>query len=487
MNVARRAREEDGPAPGNLARNAARTVRRWRRSHRTESPTARLRPWPQSIVCPRSLVLAWAFTMALGWSIAASAAERPEAKTGEPITVRSQSGQFVVHGLPMGPPASGSITSAVQYLRLDPGLTAVSLERIRQAMQGLLGWPNQWQGLITVVTEPVRSPDARVQTTTVRFGDGWGYRIVYPEIVDKEQFINTAVRMILAEFANRRAQGREAELPPWLVDGLSAELMATALPVLALEPAAEANERSRNPDPLEAVRLALREREPLSFDDLAMPGPEWFTPGASPHYRACAHLFVHELLRLRDGRGCLRRMLERLPDNLNWQTTFLQAFSPHFSRLLEVDQWYALAATGVRGRDRSSSFPTSVALHQLDEILATAADVRVAAQELPVRTDIRLQRVVTEWDFPRQHAVLIDKVTRLRSLQSRAAPELAGLVGDYARALVEYVGEKNLALPSTERARERLKPKGTVPTLIARLDELDRRKAALATGEGAGR
>ncbi|HEU0008425.1 MAG TPA: hypothetical protein VFT34_01270, partial [Verrucomicrobiae bacterium] len=48
----------------------------------------------------------------------------------EALVARSTSGQFVVRGLPQGPLRSGQSTSEVGYLRLDPSLTAVSLERI---------------------------------------------------------------------------------------------------------------------------------------------------------------------------------------------------------------------------------------------------------------------------------------------------------------------------------------------------------------------
>src|SRR5262245_39629925 len=98
----------------------------------------------------------WAFGLATllmtGWAQRVPAGDAPI--QNDPLTVRSQSGQFVVHGLPMSPALAGFPTSAVQYLRLDPNLLAVSLERIRQAIRAELEWPDQWQGLIHVVTEP---------------------------------------------------------------------------------------------------------------------------------------------------------------------------------------------------------------------------------------------------------------------------------------------------------------------------------------------
>ena len=414
-----------------------------------------------------------------------SAAPPPPPYSAEwekPITVRSQSGQFVVSGLPMGPPLRLGSTSAVQYLRLDPNLTAVSLERIRQAIQGELGLPDQWSGLITVNTEPLRGEDTRVLITGVHYANGWGYRIVFPEIIDKDRFLHVVVKTILLEFANRRARMREAEIPPWLVEGMAA-VLSVSMPVLALEPSAEINRRERVPDPLAAVRESLRQHQPLSLDDLSVPDKDWEQLAGvdALHFRACAHLFVHELLRLRDGRECLRQMLERLPENLNWQTTFMESFGRHFSRLLDIDQWYALHAAGVRGRDRSSVFPATVTLQQLQEILVTSVDIRVEAQELPMRLEVTLSRLVTEWDYPRQHAVLVDKIARLASLQSRASADLVGLIGDYRTALVVYVGSNRLRLPVTDKERNRLRPRGSAAALVQRLAILDARRAAPAS------
>ncbi len=425
-----------------------------------------------------------ALGLALALWIASDASSRaadalPPAKP-QPVTIRSQSGQFVVRGMPQGLPSPTGSTSTVQYLRLDPNLTAVSLERIRQAVQTELGLPNRWQGMISVVTEPVRDENTRVTITSLRYPSGWGYRIVFPEIIDKDRFVSAVAKTVLMEYANQRAVSREAELPLWLSEGLTAEVMARSLPVLALEASTEINGRGQSPDPLAGARQRLREREPVSFDDLSMPAGD-FGEADAAHYRACAHVFVHELLRLRDGRACLRRMLEGLPDNFNWQTTFLQAFERHFKRLLDVDQWYALAVTGSQTRDLSAILSPAVTLDQLDGLISTEVEVRVAAQELPIRIGMKLSRLVTEWEYARQHEVLVGKIGRLRALQPRAAPETAGLVDAYLEALTSYVGPKNLTIPTRPRALARLRPKGDLRTLLEKLEQLEARRVELTT------
>jgi hypothetical protein len=394
----------------------------------------------------------------------------------EPVTTRSQSGQFIVRGLPMGAPVSGYSTSAVQYLRLDPTLTAVSLERIRQAMLAELGLPDEWRGLITVSTHPVERDDPSARFVTTRYTDGWGYRLELPERMDKSRFINAAVRVVLMEIANRSATTREAELPPWLAEGLAAELQATSLATLALEPETRMVQRG-GADVLRGARQILRRRPALRFDELNMPSVEQASGDNAELYRACAHLFVHELLQLRGGRDCLRDMVRRLPENLNWQTTFLRAFAVHFPRLIDADKWYSLSVVHLSGRDLLSALPDPAALTQLDDLLVTPVQVRLQANELPIQTSVTLQRLITEWEFARQQPVLRQKAELLLALRQRASPDLASLVEGYALALQTYANgkpPKRVVLRDGQMDRARL-PTG-VKNLLKQLDELDARR-----------
>lgn len=405
-------------------------------------------------------------------------AGRPAIAAPEPVSIRSQSGQFTVRGLTLGAPVSGFSTSTVPYLRLDPTLTAVSLERIRETLvEDTLGLKSKWRGLITVTTHPVQEDNPSTRITSVRYTDGWGYRLDLPERIDKEQFIDLAVRVLLIEIANRGATAREAEMPPWLAEGLSAELQAGTLSTLALEPAPPMDRSGRKPDPLRSVREILRRRPALKFDELNMPTAEQASGGNAELYRACAHLFVHELLRLRGGRDALRDMVLRLPENLNWQTTFLRSFASHFPRLIDADKWYALNVAHVIGRDPMSVWPLETTWKHLEEILATKVQVRLVANELPIDTTVTLQRIVTEWEFARQQPVLLQKVERLLALRPRASPELAELVDAYARVLRAYAnGRPPKFKPSPLATGETMRLPPAVRNLVQQLDELDTRR-----------
>ncbi len=402
------------------------------------------------------------------------------ARALEPVTVRSQSGQFIVQGLPLGVPQSGYSTSVVKYLRLDPTLTTVSLERIRQAILGELGMKDQWRGLITVTTHPVEEDQPMIQVNSVHYKDGWGYRVELPERIDKDQFIRVAVKVILSEIANRDAVTREAELPPWLAEGIAAELQSTVLSTLALEPETQTTRRDLRPDPLRVAREALRRRPTLRFDDLCMPTAAMFAPANLEVYRACSQVFVHELLRLRTGRDCLRDMLVRLPQNLNWQTTFLQSFNAYFQRLIDADKWYSLTIANVSSRDPLSRWPLEMSWKQLDEILSTQVQVRLDASELPITTAVTLQRIVVEWDTEKQQPVIAQKVASLQSLQPRIAPELAELVGAYAEVLQAHLAGRSIKLPAPPRGAEvATKLPSRIRKVVRHLDVLDARREAM--------
>jgi len=301
-----------------------------------------------------------------------------------------------------------------------------------------------------------------------------------PERIDKERFIDVAVRVMLLEIANRAATAREAEMPPWLAEGLSAELQAGTLSTLALEPAPAMDQSGRKADPMRFVREVLRRRPALKFDELNMPTAEQVSGGNAELYRACAHLFVNQLLRLRGGRDALRDMILHLPDNLNWQTTFLRSFASHFPRLIDVDKWYALNVAHVSGRDLMSVWPLETTWKQLEEILATKVQVRLAADELPIDTTVMLQRIITEWEFERQRPVLLQKVERLQALRQRATPELAELVDGYARVLRSYVnGRPPKFKPSPLAANDTKRLPVAVRNLLQQLDELDARRTRL--------
>jgi hypothetical protein len=399
----------------------------------------------------------------------------------EAVVARSTSGQFVVRGLPQGPLRSSQSTSEVNYLRLDPSLTAVSLERIRQSLYGELNLPDTWRGPVRVSTFPAQEDSPPITVTSIHYKDGWEYRVEMPEIIEKPRFVRCAVNVILREFANRSADTREAELPPWLTEGLASELEATSLPSLALEPTTTPPglvRVERGHDPLRQAREVVRSGGLLTFTQLSLPTDVELSGANRLRFQACSHLFVRELLRLHGGREALRNMLERLPQYLNWQTAFLRAFETRFPRLIDLDKWYTLTTTHVSGRDNTSVWPLDTTLSRLDEILSTTVQVRSGANDLPLSAPVSLQRVLGELEPSKQIPVLELKRLQLEMLLGRAAPELAGLIVDYLRAIDASLRQSRAA------AGRRNVPAGksvATPEMLRTLDGLDRRLNAIRT------
>ena len=398
----------------------------------------------------------------------------------EALVARSTSGQFVVRGLPQRPLRSGQSTSEVAYLRLDPSLTAVSLERIRQSLYGELNIPDKWRGLVTVSTFPAQEDSAPITVTSIHYADGWGYRVEMPEIVEKTRFVRCAVSVILREFANRNAFDREAELPAWLTEGLASELEATSLASLALEPTPTTGlvRVERGHDPLRQAREVVRAGGLLTFTQLSLPTETELSGANRQRFQACSHLFVRELFRLRGGREALRDMLERLPQHLNWQTAFLRAFESRFPRLVDVDKWYTLTITHVSGRDNLSAWPEDTTVARLDEILSTTVQVRAGTNDLPFSAPVRLQRVLGELEPSRQIPVLELKRLQLEMLRGRSTPEVAVLIGDYLETL-------DACLRRSRAAANKRAPAGgksvATPDILKRLDLLDQRLEAVRT------
>ena len=399
--------------------------------------------------------------------------------SAEPVALRSHSGQFLVRGLRLtGPPLAGASEGPVTYVRLDPALLAISCERIKAAVLDELVMKDQWRGKIYISLRPVRDDHEQIVVTSMHYTDGWNYRLEIPEQVNGARLVKSVVEVVLMELANRNAGLREAELPLWLTEGLAAHLQATALSNFTLEPETRVSRKQRGLDPLSHARERLRTHAPLTFNELSWPSEEQLSEENLETYQSCAQLFVSELFHLRGGPGYGREMLARLPQNLNWQTTFLSAFSAYFDRLLDIDRWWSLHVVHFTGQGLSSVWVQKESWKQLDGILITPVQVRLSPAELPLTVPARLQSILAEWDFQRQRPVLLQKLNFLAALRLRASSEAIGLVEDYRQTLEAYVQKRSKAGGA---ARKKISPaeKLLVSEAVKRLDYLDNLREAL--------
>ncbi len=389
-----------------------------------------------------------------------------------PLSVESRSGQFIVSGFTIlgGPRPLQNATGELRYVRLEPSLLAVSCERVKHGLLQTLGVNDQWRGRIYVRIYPAPAEMEPVQLMSIHHLDGWHYRLDLPEHVESGQLVDALVRVLLLEIANRKAGAQQADLPLWLSKGLAAELRRSTLLNFTVELDTSVVQTGLRKDPLAGPRERLQSQRVLSLDELSWPTEEELTGEKKDLYESCAHLFVHQLLRLERGAACLREFLQILPERLNWQTAFLRAFHDHFPRLVDLDKWWSLNAVHVLGRQTRYTWGSETVLNELNQIVSAPVEVRLQASELPMGTIARLQNILTEWEYEQQDAVLPRALARLRALRTRTPAELAGLVDGYREVLERYL---------EKRGQSRRRDRGLIAEILKALHELDERRMTL--------
>jgi hypothetical protein len=355
-----------------------------------------------------------------------------------PVVITSSSKQFTVRGQRLGH-LKDTAPSGSSLVLLDPSLLAVTAENVRYALARELGWGPEWRGRVLVDLHPVQVDNQPILIRPIRSPQGWSYHIDMPDEVDAPRLMQALVEVLVNEFASRQAGDCTVELPPWLVPGLAAHLRSGPLDASVISPNRPVVRTRVQKDPLAAVRARLQTHTPLTVEQLNWPAPDQFEEERTAQYEASAHLFVRELLRLRGGPDGLTRMLTLLPEHLNWQLAFLRAFQSHFERLIDLEKWWALVLANFSGYDPAQKWSRPESLQRLDEVLYTPVQVRLATNEIPHDSQVSLQVVLAEWDYPQQVPVLRTKVVRFVEMKPHLAPEVAALADDYQAVLEVYL------------------------------------------------
>jgi len=418
------------------------------------------------------------------------------------LSIVSSSGQFTVRGLPVGQLKSAPVSHS-SLVVLDPSLLVVTCETLRTAVVRELGLPTGWQGPIFIQLHPARSGFETVRVHAMRSAERWSYRVEMPDEMPSGRLIRLLVEVILLEHANRGAKDTRVELPPWLAPGLAARLEAKGLDAAVLSPARSVAVVRGNflgagnteatvlmpdrpaaltqvrTDEATVVRNRLGAQPALTVEELNWPADLPVDGPGRARYDASAHLFVLELCRLRDGPSRLCGLLERLPDHLNWQVAFLEAFRGHFDRMVDVEKWWSLVVTRYTNHDPGMTLSFEESLQRLDEVLYTPVEVRLEKDDLPHQSQVSLQTVLLEWKPALRLATLRDKAARLAALQPRLAPEVALVAEEYRDALTGYL---NLAQARLTAPASKLGTDARLASLrgtVNRLHQLDARRQRL--------
>jgi hypothetical protein len=328
---------------------------------------------------------------------------------------------------------------------LDPSLLVAQCERLKALLLTELGEPDRWQGRIDLIINPSLAESDGPELTAVRRSQGWTYELVLPRNVAQEILLRKLFQTLLLEMANRHAGVQSAEIPLWLVEGMSAHLKAHSLQTLMLQPGQAVSANIIWDKGSEKMPAELRQHAALAFQQLSWPQESDLTAEGLPLYRTCAQLFLEGLLRFDDGKACLRSMIDQLAEHWNWQTTFLLAFHSHFDQLLDVEKWWSVNYVDLARGSKAQAWPAADCRRALQSSLDIPVEVHFDAGQMPVEAKVTLQEVVRQWPPKDAFAALQRAIGGLKYLEPRATPEWRTLTQLYLKTLLDYLRDSQAA------------------------------------------
>jgi hypothetical protein len=418
--------------------------------------------------------------------------------------IGSLSGQFFVSARrPSVSVHSLQLATAPDMITLQPALATVSCERIKQELLRELGMRDQWQGKIFVTIAPAESTDDPVGVAPERFAGKWNCGIQFPDVIDRDRFVEAVVRACLTEIGNRNSGGRFAEVPEWLVQGFTGQLFGYCEEQFVLAPPQRGKDgysvtrlgleltdnprmsgpNVRNLNPLAEAIAVVHKNPPLTYDQLSWPTDDQLTGGARDNYRSSSQLFVSQLLRLKNGPPCMSAMLAELPNYLNWQLAFLDAFHTSFGEQLDVEKWWALQLADFTGRDLLHLWTPEESWKKMDQFFQIPIDVKIGPAPA-MRTDITFQTAIRGWSRTRQLQLLKQKLWDIELLRSHVSLDYIPLVEGYRDVLQSYYkkrmsGARNIPkygplldkleedtiqkLSDLDASREKMRPEPQIP------------------------
>jgi hypothetical protein len=321
---------------------------------------------------------------------------------------------------------------------LEPSTLVVSCERLKGLLLDKLGLPDQWQGRIDLTINLALTEDKGPQLTATRWPHGWTYELELPRSVKEEILLRSLIQTLLLEIANRQAGVQSADIPLWLVEGMSAELQAKNFPTFIVQPGQSWSANIVWNKGSQMMPSELRQHPPLSFQQLCWPQASDLTPAGLPLYRSCAQLFLEDLLRFDDGRACLVSMIAQLPEHWNWQTGFLLAFHSHFDQLLDVEKWWGVNSVDFTKGYKAQLWSPADCRKKLRDSLDVPVEVHFGADRMPVEAKITLQEVIRQWRPADALNAIQRAIAGLKFLVPRATPELRPLTELYLKTLLDY-------------------------------------------------
>ena len=372
-------------------------------------------------------------------------------------TITSESGQFVVHGSTLPLPPRRTATNNPAMVELNSQLAAVSAERTRRLFARQLHLQERHRDEVHIILLNRIEPDAPIHLVTRVFSDRFQYQLGLPGRLENTRLVRSLVRSMLQEFANRGGR-RSADLPPWIVEGMTQQVLSEFMPAYVSNRRPLTREVSGY-DLLSDARTYFSTNSCMTIEELSFYGDSEGEALDRKRFDYSAQLLVHELLQLPNGAMLMQNFLRTLPSTLNWQTAFYHTYAAHFKDPLALTKWWMLTWVDFQSRRAQEVWPVDVSLQKLEALLQTTLETRASPDSLPEHRQTTLSDFITETPFSTHKGVLTEKVQQLFFLAHQLAPTVAGLAGEYQECLRSYVDRRSVveyqpALRSDPQARK---------------------------------
>ncbi len=409
--------------------------------------------------------------------------------------LRSHSGQFVVtryESTPGRQPPSSQASTNSALIPLEPATLAITAERVRQALLKELLQPDFWQARVYVVIDNRLPQNSPALIGATRFTQGWRYQIELPNSIEPLKLVRGLTQVLLLEFANRSQPSRSAEIPLWLSEGLTQQILHQSLFDLVVRPPTQNSRPVVGPGgvtagrfrestdqqvgyyPLAAARERLSTHAALSFTRMAEVATEDLASETWLTFQASSHAFVNQLLEIPGGRLALANLLQTLPYTLNWQTAFFNSFQPRFVRTLDVEKWWSVVLVQLTGQNPLAAWSLQTAHDKIDQILLVPVLLPDSNDKLARRKSVSVQQIIQNWEFLAQQNLLQGVLNQLRICRFKVPPEMLELHDAYISTIDDYLSKRAVvgrarSLPGLPASTADLLVKDTVQ----RLDGLD--------------
>ncbi|MDA7618054.1 MAG: hypothetical protein P8L18_11705 [Verrucomicrobiota bacterium] len=357
-------------------------------------------------------------------------------------TLQSRSGQFLVSWVKdfAYTPRPNALERSQGMVALTPELIALTAEQTKDAVLQALGVRDTWRHKIRITLSTRQGVQAPFIAIPMRYSDGWGYRVLLKPKIEEDAWIKHLIHVILLEIVNRPSPEKMCDPPAWLVEGMRAYVVHSAIvdPSLTVEDMVVVGAENRqlgNPVPSFLKREStfqakafFRSNSPLSAAQLFQADVATQT---TPGFRHGAHLMFRELCLMPQGKVSMIRFIEMMPRFLNWQTAFHKSHQDTFPNMLGLEKWWAVLTASITQYNEGRRWNMKRSLDELGRILNPPAKIATDPGTLPQWQTVPFKEVIASWGAEERSLQIKHFTRQLEILKANSLFEVVPVIEGY--------------------------------------------------------